>query len=152
MAEHGITLNSNPSIRWAVGDSVAPVIGLERNARRQPLRMAWDLGVNVCASSDAPVAPPDWRLMAAAAMTRSIRTDPERSDGQQLTAAETMLSLTAHGAWQSRSERWRGFIEPGMAADLVVLDRRMDWSDPWSLLDCSIRSTIVGGHVVYGEL
>ncbi len=152
MTEHGITLNSNPSIRWAVGDSVAPVIGLERNARRQPLRTAWDLGVNVCASSDAPVAPPNWRLMAAAAMTRSIRTDPERSDGQQLTATETMLSLTAHGAWQSRSEHWRGTIEPGMAADLVVLDRRMDWSVPWSLLDCSIRATIAGGHVVYGEL
>ncbi len=152
MAAHNITLNSNPSIRWAVGDSVAPVIGMERNARRQPLRTAWDLGVNVCASSDAPVAPPDWRLMAAAAMTRAIRTDPTRSDGQQLTAVEAMLALTANGAWQGHQESWRGAMSPGLAADIVVLDRRVDWAEPWSLTECSVRATIAGGRLVYGEL
>ena len=152
MAANNITLNSNPSIRWAVGDSVVPVLGRERNARRQPLRTAWDLGVNVCASSDAPVAPPDWRLMAAAAMTRSIRTDPQRSDGQQLTPTETMLALTSHGAWQGRQDSWRGTIQQGMAADLVILDRRVDWSEPWSLTECGVRATIAGGQCVYGEL
>ncbi len=152
MSAHNITLNSNPSIRWAVGDSVSPVIGMERNARRQPLRTAWDLGVNVCASSDAPVAPPDWRLIAASAMTRAIRTDPARSDGQQLTGLETMLALTANGAWQGHQESWRGAILPGLAADLVVLDARVDWKEPWSLVSTGIRATIAGGRIVHGSL
>lgn len=152
MAANNITLNSNPSIRWAIGDSVAPVLGRERNARRQPLRTAWDLGVNVCASSDAPVAPPDWRLMVAAAMTRAIRTDPDRSDGQQLSAVEAMLALTANGAWQGHQESWRGAIQPGLAADLVILDRTVDWAEPWSLTECGIRATIAGGRIVHGSL
>lgn len=90
--------------------------------------------------------------MAAAAMTRAIRTDPTRSDGQQLTAVEAMLALTANGAWQGHQESWRGAMSPGLAADIVVLDRRVDWAEPWSLTECSVRATIAGGRLVYGEL
>lgn len=152
MAAHGITLNSNPSIRWMVGDGVNPVIGAARNARRQPLRTAWDLGVNVCSSSDAPVSPPDWRVMVAAAMTRSVRGDASRTDGQRLSGEEALLSLTANPAWQSHAESWRGRLAPGYAADLVVLSGAPDWQDPWSLLDCGVRATIIAGQVRHGSL
>jgi predicted amidohydrolase YtcJ len=152
MAEHRITLNSNPSIRWMVGEGVNRIIGAERNARRQPLRTAWDLGVNVCSSSDAPVSPPDWRVMVAAAMTRSIRSDSARTDAQRLTGREALLSLTANAAWQGHAEDWRGRIAPGYAADLVVLDSAVDWSDPWSLTERGIRATMISGQVCHGSL
>lgn len=152
MAANGVTLNSNPSIRWMVGDGVNPVIGAERNARRQALRTAWDLGVNVCSSSDAPVSPPDWRLMVAAAMTRSVRGDASRSDDQRLSGGEALRSLTSNAAWQSHAESWRGRLAPGYAADLVVLDGVPDWQDPWSLLDCGVRATVIAGQVRHGSL
>ena len=152
MAASGITLNSNPSIRWMVGDGVNPVIGAERNARRQPLRTAWDLGVNVCSSSDAPVAPPDWRVMVAAAMTRAISSDPSRTDAQRLSGREALMSLTANAAWQGHAESWRGRIAPGYAADLVVLDGAVDWEQPWSLPERGVRATLVGGQVRHGSL
>lgn len=152
MAAQGIGLNANPSIRWMVGDGVNPIIGAERNARRQPLRTAWDLGVWVCSSSDAPVAPPDWRVMVAAAMTRAISTDRSRTDDQRLSGLEALASLTRNPARQGHAEAWRGRIAPGFAADLVVLDGAVDWNDPWSLTDIEVRATIVAGQVRHGSL
>ncbi len=152
MASRGITLNANPSIRWMIGDGVDPIIGSERRKRRQRLREAWDLGVNVCSSSDAPVAPPDWRLMAAAAATRSTRTDPEGTDGQRLTMREALSTLTRNPAWQGHAETWRGTISAGMAADLVVLDGPVDWDDPWSLVEREVSVTMTDGLVRVGDL
>lgn len=152
MSESSITLNANPSIRWSVGDGVVPIIGGERNASRQRLRTAWDLGVNVCSSSDAPVSPPDWRVMAAAAVTRSIASDPARTDSQCLTMREALLTMTRSPAWQGHAEQWRGALAPGMAADLTVLDRAVDWDEPWSLTEAGVQATVAGGHVRYGSL
>lgn len=151
MGESGLTLNSNPSIRWQVGGSVATIIGDERNARRQPLRAAVDAGVNVCLSSDAPVSPPDWRVIFAAAVTRSWRSDPGRSDDQRLTTVEALQALTTNGAWQSRADTWRGRLQVGHAADLVLLDRRVDWHDPWSITEASVIRTLIQGETVFEE-
>ncbi len=147
----GMILNSNPSIRWMVGRTVSPILGDRRNVERQPLRRAVDLGVAVASSSDAPIMAPDWRLIAATAMTRALRTDPGYTDDQRLTAREAMTSLTAVGAWQSHAEGWRGAIAPGLAADLVVLDGAVDWAEPWQLTDRSVGMTMVGGVVVHGN-
>lgn len=151
MGQSHLTLNANPSIRWQVGGSVAPILGDERNARRQPLRRASDAGVNVCLSSDAPVSPPDWKLIVAAAVTRSWRAEPARTDDQRLSVAEAIQAMSSNASWQSRSETWRGSISVGQSADLVFLDRRVDWADPWSLTDSSVIRTVIHGETVFEE-
>jgi len=93
---------------------------------------------------------PDWRLIAAAAMTRALRTDPDFSDGQRIGAVEAMASHTSAGAWQSHADGWRGAIAQGLAADLILLDRAADGGDPWSLTDLSVVATFVDGAVVHG--
>lgn len=152
MSKWGITLNANPSIRWAVGGRVAPIVGSDRNNQRQQLRTAWDMGVNVCSSSDAPVAPPDWRVMVAAAMTRAWRDEPSRSDTQRLTAQEAIASLTRNAAWQSGAELWRGQLAVGQVADFVLMDGRVDWSEPWSLPETEIAGTAIDGQWVFGGI
>lgn len=152
MRELGITLNANPSIRWSVGGRVAPIVGESRNNNRQRLRTAWDIGVNVCSSSDAPVAPPDWRVMVAAAMTRSWRDDPQRTDAQTLTAGEAIASLTRNAAWQSGAESWRGSLGVGQVADFIIMSEKVDWSDPWMLPEIPIQATAIGGRFVFGGI
>lgn len=149
MAAMGMTLNTNPSIRWMVGRMVSPIIGDERNVRKQPLRAALSAGVPLATSSDAPVMNPDWRLIMAAAMTRALRTDPDYTDDQRITPAEAVRSMTEAGAWQSHADEWRGSLAPGMVADVVILDREVDWDEPWSLLDAQVQSTLVDGNVVF---
>jgi len=150
MARLGMTLNTNPSIRWMVGRTVSPILGDARNVAKQPLRRALDLGVPLATSSDAPVMAPDWRLIIAAAMTRALRTDPDYSDDQRIDARAAVKSMTAAGAWQSHAESWRGEIRPGLAADLVMLDAPVDWTDPWSLTERSVVATFVDGNLVHG--
>ena len=150
MARMGMTLNTNPSIRWMVGRAVSPILGDARNVGKQPLRTALTLGVPLATSSDAPVMDPDWRLIMAAAMTRSLRTDPDYTDDQRITAREAVESMTAVGAWQSHADGWRGSIAPGMAADVVLLDAAVDWADPWSLTERAVAATFVDGVVVHG--
>ena len=135
-----------------VGRSVSPILGDERNVRRQPLRTAMSEGVPLAFSSDAPVMDPDWRMIVASAMTRALRTDPDYTDGQRVDAREALLSITAAGAWQSHAESWRGAILPGMAADFILLDRTADWHNPWSLTQAGVAATVVDGELVHGEL
>ena len=151
MRRMGMTLNTNPSIRWMVGRAVSPIIGDARNVQKQPLRTALDRGVRLATSSDAPVMDPDWRTIIAAAMTRALRTDPDYSDRECIDAQQAVASLTSSGAWQSHAETWRGSIEPGMAADLIMLDATADWSQPWSLTERTVVATLVDGQCVHGD-
>jgi predicted amidohydrolase YtcJ len=150
MASMRMALNTNPSIRWMVGRSESPILGDARNLSKQPLRTALDTGVRLCTSSDAPVAPPDWRTIIAAAITRSLKSEPEYTDAQSITAYEAVTSMTSSAAWQSHAEGWRGSIAAGMAADFIMLDSAVDWNEPWSLTTTTVSSTYVDGECVYG--
>jgi predicted amidohydrolase YtcJ len=150
MASMQMALNTNPSIRWMVGRSVSPILGDARNLSKQPLRTAIDTGVRLCTSSDAPVAPPDWRTIIAAAITRSLKAEPDYTDAQRITPLEAIRSMTSNAAWQSHADTWRGSIGAGMAADFIVLDTAVDWNDPWSLTNSEVASTYVDGNCVYG--
>ena len=146
-----MALNANPSIRWMMGRAIVPILGERRTLARQPLRSAIDSGVRVCISSDAPVTSPDWRVIMAAAMTRSLMHEPDYSDNQRLTAREAVDAMTSRAAWQSHADTWRGNIAAGMAADFIMMDSEVDWSDPWSLAGISVASTYVEGRCVHGN-
>jgi predicted amidohydrolase YtcJ len=151
MSELGLALNANPGIRWMMGRIIVPILGERRSLARQPLRTAIDSGVRVCVSSDAPVTMPDWQVIIAAAMTRSLVNEPEYSDDQRLTAREAVEAMTSQAAWQSHAEKWRGNIAPGMAADFILMESQVDWDDPWSLTENSVTSTFVDGECVHGS-
>ena len=150
MASMRMALNTNPSIRWMVGRSVSPILGDARNLSKQPLRTAIDTGVRLCTSSDAPVAPPDWRTIIAAAITRSLKVEPDYTDDQRITPLEAIVSMTSNAAWQSHAESWRGSIAIGQAADFIVLESGVDWGDPWMLPETAVSSTYVDGQCVFG--
>lgn len=61
LAAHGYGVNMNPAIKWTISDLMAEVVGPERSAYQWPARSAFDAGLAVCASSDAPITEPDWR-------------------------------------------------------------------------------------------
>lgn len=61
--------------------------------------------------------------------------------------------MTEGGAHQNRTENWRGRIAEGFAADLVLLDSKIDWNDDGSsLLESKVQATIVAGECQYGNL
>jgi predicted amidohydrolase YtcJ len=66
---------------------------------------------------------------------------------QRLAPAEALELYTARAAECVHAERQFGRIEPGLAADLVVLDR--DPLDATQLESARVVATFVGGQCVY---
>lgn len=56
---------------------------------------------------------------------------------------------TSGTAWQLRQEELTGTVEPGRAADLVVLDRDVTRCAVADISGTGVRMTLVGGRVVH---
>lgn len=152
MAALSMGLTSQPGIRWAVGNAVSLLLGRERNLGKQPLRSALDAGIPLTLSSDAPVIEPDWQHTIACAVTRAVRDDPTYTDSESIGIDEAITSMSSSAAWQCHEEAWRGRLATGMAADLLVLDREIDWVDLDSLRAARPEAVVIDGAVAYGSL
>ena len=148
----GMGINTQPGIRWAVASAASAMLGHERNLRKQPLHSTLEAGVVLGLSSDAPVIEPDWRRTLVSAMTRNLRDDPTYTDDQRLTTEEALDAMTIAGAWQCHEEAWRGRVAPGMAADLLIADRTIDWADTDDILRCEAQAVMIDGQLVFGSL
>ena len=71
---------------------------------------------------------------------------------QKITLDEAIRTYTWAGAWQDRAEQYKGTLEAGMMADLLVLDGRIDEIQPDNMHTTKTVMTLVDGHVVYDVL
>ena len=111
-----------------------------------------DLHAHLAFGSDWTVAPIDPILGLYSAVTR--RTLDGKNPGgwlpdQKITLEEALRSYTAEIAYANFAERTRGRLTPGRKADLVIFDRDLTRIPPETLDQASVRTTMVGGKVVY---
>lgn len=66
-----------------------------------------------------------------------------------LTLAQALQAYTVNGAYASYDEQRKGFIKPGMLADIVVLSKDIFSMDPARLDEVKVAYTIFDGRVVY---
>ncbi|MGE0554515.1 MAG: amidohydrolase [Gemmatimonadales bacterium] len=150
MAALGVGANFNSTIKFLIADGQVGSIGPERAAYEWPYRTALDAGVQVATGSDAPVTDGNWRQGLATCVTRVGKQSGKVSGpDQRITLDQAIRSHTAAGAWQDHAETWKGTLESGMAADLVVLDAAIDQVDPEALGSVGVDLTVVDGKVVH---
>jgi len=138
--------------RLGVGASVQPehaiddrdmtdAIWAEQTAMPYPLCALADAGANLLFGSDAPVSPLDpWAAMAAAVhRTRDGR--PAWRPEQGLDAATALAASTAGGSATGSA------LQPGVVADLAVVDR-----DPLTASEPELRATAVSATMIEGRL
>jgi hypothetical protein len=148
VARLGLAVVTQPGFLYENGDLIAArLTGADRDDV-YPLRRLLQRGVTVAGSSDAPVAEPDPVAGLRGAVTRRSRS------GQGLAPAEAVAPATALALFTSAAAdviglaNERGRIEPGLAADLVVLDQDPTAADvDWDGL--RVDTTIVAGRVVF---
>jgi predicted amidohydrolase YtcJ len=133
-----------------------PFLGEERSSWQYPFADLVRQGTRLAGGSDWPVSSPDpWQAMHVAVN----RTEPPNSvhagyptartpflPGQRLDLATILTAYTAGSAWLNRSPA--GVIEPGRAADLVVLDRDPFLLDPEDIWTTEVAMTFIGGECV----
>ena len=145
-----VTVVTQPAFVYHSGDRYLAELPERDVANLYPLRAWLDSGLNVGASSDAPVTPPDPLLGIQAAVLRRARTGQSVSRQQAVSIAEAM---TLHGGAASHYEGLGGrvgVVRRGALADFAVLDR-----DPMSVSaeeigGIGVWASVVGGGVALG--
>ena len=154
MAEHRIVASLQPyftddETRWLMN-------------RLGPVREAWTncfqallaAGVPVALGSDWPVTRVDplWGIHSA-----TTRKDLERaatpagwSGRQRMTVPEAIAAYTRGNAWAGFRETRTGTLEPGKAADLVVLSQDL-LAPGVDAREVEVDMTVVGGEVAFAR-
>ena len=149
MAIRGIGANMNAEILYLQGRVLESVIGAELTEYQWPYRSAMRAGVNVATGSDAPVVAFNWLRGALAAVVREGEDGSVAGTSENITMPAILASYTRFGARQDHADDWKGTLQPGMAADVCIVDGDLLTPDPYELLNMTATTTIVGGEVVY---
>ncbi len=133
-------------------DVWSAAIGPERASRAWVYRSLLERGAVLALGTDWPVVPFDPMLELHVATTR--QDDEGKPVGGWLPDERLPLpaALAAYGwgsAYAAGAEHRRGRIEPGLDADIAVLDRDLLAEGPGAILGTTTRATLAGGRIVY---
>jgi predicted amidohydrolase YtcJ len=142
---------------WAYPDTYVtqltePILGPERSSRLYPIGSVVRSGGLFAGGSDWSVSSLNPLDAIQVAVTRR---DPLGPAGpawlpQELVDLPTAVAAyTKNGAFLSFEEQTRGAIEPGKAADLVVLNQNLFEIPPQEIHTVKVVLTILEGRVVY---
>ena len=129
-------------------------VGDERAAASYAWRSMIELGIPVATGSDCPIEPLDPVAGLACAVTRTDRRG--RPPGgfaadERLTVAQALDGATRGAAFATFEEDVRGTLEPGMLADLTVLDRDPFLIPPEELWSLRARVALMEGRPVEAQ-
>jgi hypothetical protein len=135
--------------RWAEAR-----LGHERTRYSYAWRSFLNHGVTLAFGTDWPVAPLDPMLGVYAAVTRAT-LDGKNPGGwipeEKITLPEAIEAYTMGAAFTEFQENEKGSISPGKLADMVILSHNIFELKPEAIRNAKVKTTIVGGKVVYGE-
>lgn len=126
-----------------------------RAKRAYAYRTMQAMGIPLALGSDAPVETFDPLRILYAAIQRNDPATPDRSawmPEQALPVVQALWGYTLGAAYAGSEEDHKGSLTPGKLGDAVVLREDLLKIEPDKLRENGVQATIVGGHVVYGEV
>jgi predicted amidohydrolase YtcJ len=152
IARMGVVASMQPYHAIDDGRWAEKRIGPERIKTTYAFRSLLDRGAHLGFGSDWTVAPIDPILGIYAAVTRRT-LDGKHPDGwipeQKISLDEALRAYTGENAYGVFAERTRGRLAPGYKADLVLLDQDLTRIPPEAIERAGVRTTVVGGRVVF---
>jgi hypothetical protein len=126
--------------------------GPDRASRAWSWKSIADGGGRYCFGSDWPVVTLNPWYGLQTAVTRQTREGTPAGGfvpSQRLTIAQAVAGYTLDAAFAGRREKTEGSLEPGKLADLIIVSQNIFDIDPHKISETKVRTTIVGGQVVY---
>ena len=153
----GVTANFQPL--WAYPDAYItdinlPALGPWRIERMYPIGSLERAGARIAAGSDWSVSSLNPLPAIETALTRQ---DPAGQvegvlNPKEAVSVDTMLrAYTVNGAWLMHQEEQTGVIKPGMAADLVVLERNLFSIPAREIGEVTVTMTLFEGQIVHQQ-
>lgn len=152
----GATFEASPYL-WSpspINDSITSAVGEPRIDRVWPIREMIDAGARVIPGSDWSVVP---SVNPWIAVEQLVTREPAGGGAQSFGKAEAITLQEAVDLFTVNSARHMGRIdqvgrvEPGMIADVVVLDRDPFTAPAKTLHDVTVVMTLIKGQVVYQQ-
>ena len=129
-------------------------IGPDRASRGWPWNSIRQAGGRLAFGSDWPIVSFDPFFGLNSAVNRTTR-DGRPAGGwlphERLSAVQALAGYTSGSAWAAHEDAVKGTLEPGMLADVVVLDRDLLAAPPSEIVSVAVQATILGGQVVYDK-
>jgi predicted amidohydrolase YtcJ len=115
-----------------------------------PWRSLLDAGAVVTNGTDAPVEDVDPIPSFYASITRKRYDQPNAFYPEQsMTREEAIYSYTKANAFAAFEDSWKGSLEPGMVADIVVLSNHLLTCSEEEIPNTRVLLTIVNGKIKY---
>ena len=144
----GVELSFFTDHIYYYGDRLPELVG-DRVDRYMPAGTAFAEGHLATIHSDNPMTPIDpLRVMRTAILRVPRRGGDPLAPAERLTVGQAFAAMTTHAARQLGVEEHRGSLEPGKAADLVVLSRNPFDTPPEELTDIEVMGTWIDGQPV----
>ena len=137
-----------------ITDLTLPILGPARSRWLYPVASVAATGAVIVGGSDWSVSSLNPLEAIEVALTRRSPDGPpgEPWIPEERVDLETMLrAYTVNGSWLAREEGTRGPLEPGKAADLVVLDRDPFAVTPDGISEIRVLLTLLDGREVFRD-
>jgi len=123
MKKYGIIAVPNPVFNWQQGTGFATNIGETRMARLQPVRSYIKSGVITASGSDYSVTTHNPWMGFYALLTRKDQTSGKAYGPEEtVDIKDALRTYTINGAYLTYEDKFKGTLEAGKLADLVILD------------------------------
>ena len=153
IAQSGCLVVTQPGFIFWNGDNYLERVNAYMLADLYPVGALAKSGIPVAFGSDAPVIDANpWPAIYSAVTRRTSNgtfLPPNGFRGQTITVAEALRMYTSSGANSEGSGQRKGTIQPGMLADMVLLDTDPFSAEPEQLKEIRAVLTVVGGQVVW---
>ena len=145
----GVTPSSSIGYMYGIGDDYLENFGPERVRWLHPHKTMQEMAIVAGGNNDYPVTSYSPMVQIYEAVVRKTRTGQPVSPEEAIGVMDAIRLYTWNGAYLGKEENFKGSIEPGKLADLVVLDRDILAVPPEEIKDIKVLTTIVDGKIVY---
>jgi hypothetical protein len=148
-SQMGILVATQNVFMYEKAQVVARFLGGARSNMAIPTRSMINGGIVVTGGSDADVNSPNpfWGIYQA--VTRKSREGKLFGPEEKIDRWEALCMYTKWAALQTFEEKFKGVLEPGRCADLIVISSDILTCPEEEIKETQVLMTMVGGKIVY---
>lgn len=149
MAEVGIIPSMFPAHVWYWGDVHLENLGEARGMIVSAVNSARKAGLKYTFHQDTPVIPPNMMETIWCAVERITKNGVQLAASEKVSVYDALKAVTVNAAHEIWEENFKGSLEPGKIADLIVLDSNPLAVPSENLRDVKILHTVKEGALVF---
>lgn len=134
-----------------LGDGVIAAMGEERSGIAYRVKGFLDAGIEIPASTDAPVVDANPILNIAALVNRTTASGRPFGPDERITVAQAVRAYTVGSAHAVHEDSYKGTLRHGYLADFVVLSDDLYQIPAETIHTVTVTATVVGGELVAGS-